>query len=190
MSKIVLTNQYASGRFVNLREVRLEDAEFILQLRCDENKARFLHKTDFDLKKQESYIRRYLGLDDEYYFIITDKNHTPIGTIRMYELGKDDFVSGSWLMLSQSSTQQVLEGNYLMLNFAYHALNYRKFRFDVRVENRNVATFHKTMGAVVVAQNELDYFFEANLEEYIANLARLLNADCASATIGGGGNNP
>lgn len=190
MSKILLTKQYANGRFVNLREVLLEDAEFILQLRCDENKARFLHKTDFDLKKQESYIRRYLGLDDEYYFIITDKNHTPIGTIRMYELGKDDFVSGSWLMLSQSSTQQVLEGNYLMLNFAYSALNYRKFRFDVRVENRKVATFHKTMGAVVVAQNELDYFFEANLEEYIANLARLLNADCASATIRGGGNNP
>ena len=34
------------GKYVNLREVTVDDAEFILSLRCDENKSKFLHKTE------------------------------------------------------------------------------------------------------------------------------------------------
>ena len=40
------------GKYVNLREVTLDDAAFILELRTDAKKSRFLHKTDHDLQKQ------------------------------------------------------------------------------------------------------------------------------------------
>lgn len=183
--KIPLTSEYANGRYVNIREAEVGDAKFILSLRCDEIKSRFINKTESNLNKQIEYLERYKMLDDEYYFIIMDKNGTPIGTIRMYDLGKNDFVSGSWLMIKEATAEQVLEGNFLMLHFAYSALNYRKFHFDVRIKNKKVATFHQTMGAVMVSKNELDYFFEADLATYIANLAKLLNAD--SATMVGEG---
>ena len=187
MCKIQLTQDFARGKYVNIREVEVQDAEFILSLRCNENKARFINKTDNDIAKQKQYIKRYKTLNDEYYFIVTDKKHSSIGTIRMYELGNNDFVSGSWLMVKESSAEQVLEGNFLMLNFAYYALNYRKFRFDVRVENKKVAAFHQIMGATVVSKSELDYFFEADLATYLANLAKLLNADSTTIIMGGGG---
>ena len=41
---------FIAGKTINLRDVEIADAEFILELRCDENKSKFLHKTqnDFD----------------------------------------------------------------------------------------------------------------------------------------------
>ena len=44
MAKIQLKQEYASGKFVNIREVEIKNAEFILSLRCDENKSKFLNK--------------------------------------------------------------------------------------------------------------------------------------------------
>ena len=55
-----------NGKYVTLREVRLEDAEFILNLRCDEKKAKYLHKTPNDIKKQIEYIKNYFFLKNEW----------------------------------------------------------------------------------------------------------------------------
>ena len=58
------------GKYVSLREVTVDDAEFILSLRCDENKSKFLHKTEYNLENQVAYIKRYFELSDEWYFMI------------------------------------------------------------------------------------------------------------------------
>ena len=47
------------GKYVNLREVTVDDADFILSLRCDENKSKFLHKTEYNLENQIAYIKKY-----------------------------------------------------------------------------------------------------------------------------------
>ena len=174
LTKIPLTSEFALGKYVNLREIELGDAEFVLKLRCDEKKSRFLHKTEYDVPKQEAYIARYKGLNDEYYFIIESKDGKPLGTIRMYEMSEDDFVSGSWLMVDDALVQEVLDGNFLMLNFALNALKYKKFHFDVRKANKKVVSFHKAMGAVVVDEDEIDFFFKADLGLYVGNLAKML----------------
>ena len=44
------------GKYVNLREVTVDDAEFILSLRCDENKSKFLHKTEYNLENQVKFL--------------------------------------------------------------------------------------------------------------------------------------
>lgn len=177
MPKIQLTNEYANGKYVNLREVEIDDAEFILSLRCNAKKSRFLNKTKNDLKSQIQYIRHYQTLDDEYYFIIIDKNLTPLGTIRIYDMKQDSFVSGSWLMIDNASSEQILEGNYLMLHFAYKVLKYKKFCFDVRKENKKVINFHQAMGAKIINENDMDFFFESSLSLYIDNILKLLKAD-------------
>lgn len=195
MSKIQLTSQYANGKYVNIREVELKDAHFILSLRCNVKKSQFLNKTKNDLKMQTQYIKHYKTLDDEYYFIITDKSSNPLGTIRIYDMKKDTFVSGSWLMVDNTSLEQILEGNYLMLNFAHKVLAYDKFCFDVRKENKKVINFHQTMGAKIVDESDLDFFFESPIISYIYNLLKLLKVNQTSTNIdynyyiiqGGGG---
>ncbi len=175
MFKKKLTLKYSKGRYVNIREVKIEDSEFILSLRCDEKKSKFLHKTEYNLEKQKKYLKHYMSLDNEYYFIITDKQNIPLGTIRMYDLKKDTFISGSWIMTKKSAVEEVLEGNYLMLNFAYSILKYQKFHFDVRKENKKVIRFHKMMGAKIVEENDIDYFFEASLPIYLSNMRKMID---------------
>ena len=53
-----------SGKYVNIREVTVDDAEFILSLRCNEAKAKYLHRTEYDIDAQKQYICNYLTKDN------------------------------------------------------------------------------------------------------------------------------
>ena len=78
--------KFISGKNINLRDITVDDAEFVLALRTDENKSRFLHKTAPDLQKQIDYIRSYKNRTDQWYFIITDKSGLRLGTVRIYDI--------------------------------------------------------------------------------------------------------
>lgn len=54
------------GWFINLREITIGDAKFVLDLRCDEKKSKYLNKTEYNLEKQIDYINNYLKKDDEW----------------------------------------------------------------------------------------------------------------------------
>ena len=69
----MIKEKFISGKNINLRDVEISDAPFILRLRTNEQKSRFLHKTDADLQKQIDYINRYKTLQEEWYFVIENK---------------------------------------------------------------------------------------------------------------------
>ena len=148
------------GKYVNLREVELADAAFILALRCDEKKARFLHKTENNLEKQIEYLKRYKTLDNEWYFIIENKQHEPLGTSRIYDVHDNQFTSGSWLMKDGSLPEETLEGSLLVSLMAFEKLGLEKDHFDVRKGNEKVVRFHKIRGAKIIDESDMDYFFE------------------------------
>jgi len=163
-----------NGKFVRLREVETSDAEFILSLRCDPEKSRFLHKTENNLVKQIEYIEEYKTFDNEWYFIIENTNGQALGTYRIYDLKEDSFCIGSWLMSNESNINQVIEGEFLARSFGFDVLGFNKLHFDVRKQNKKVVTFHKNMGAMIVAENEIDYFFECTKEDYLRKVKKFL----------------
>lgn len=171
MSKVI---NKIYGKYVNLREVGIEDAEFILSLRCDKKKSKFLHKTEYNMKKQQDYITHYKTLNSEWYFIIENKENKPIGTYRIYNLKEDSFSIGSWLMVDKANPFEVIEGEYLAKMFAFDITGFNKFHFDVRKENKKVVRYHKMMGAKIVAENDIDYFFECTKEDYLKNVQKFL----------------
>ncbi|BEJ61176.1 hypothetical protein B10172_11980 [Campylobacter jejuni] len=57
-NKLLIQN--LSGIFVNLREVKLDDAEFILKLRTS-GRAQFLNKTQDNITLQYEYIKNYFS---------------------------------------------------------------------------------------------------------------------------------
>lgn len=65
---------------MNLREVVLDDCEFILSLRCSE-KVRFLSPTNNDVALQREYIKNYLKKQNEWYLIIEDKRAKPLARL-------------------------------------------------------------------------------------------------------------
>ena len=165
---------FKEGKYVDIRFVNVKDSEFILSLRCDEKKAKFLHKTEYDVEKQRQYIERCLSLDNEWYFIITNKKGEPIGTYRIYDLKEDSFCIGSWLMIEGATPEQVLEGEYLVKMFAFEKTGFQKFHFDVRKENKKVIRFHKMLGAKITGETDLDYLFECTKDDYLNCIGKFL----------------
>lgn len=163
------------GKYVNLREAEIEDAAFILSLRCNEKKSRFLNKTENDLEKQTAYLKRYKTLDNEWYFIIENKNHDPLGTSRMYDVRGTQYTGGSWLMKDESLPEETLEGSILARQMAFEKLGFEKDCFDVRKANKKVVRFHKLWGSKIVSENEIDYFFEMTRDIFMQNKQRFLD---------------
>ncbi len=170
----LLYKNLIEGKFVFIRDVEIEDAEFILKLRCDEKKAKYLHKTEYNVSKQIDYIKKYKELNNEWYFIIENKKHTPIGTYRIYDLKEDSFCIGSWLMVDGATPLETLEGEYLVKMFAFEKTGFTKFHFDVRKENKKVLRYHKMMGAKIVGETDIDYLFECTKADYLENIKKYL----------------
>lgn len=162
------------GKFVNLREAELTDAAFILKLRCNEKRARFLHKTENNLEKQIEYLKRYKTLTNEWYFISEDKQKKSLGTIRIYGIKGTVWTSGSWLMTDEASPNQSIETEQLCKQFAFDELGMELLRFDVRKGNKKVLRYHQLCGSKIVAENDLDYFFELTKEDYLKNKNKIL----------------
>ncbi|WP_298069587.1 GNAT family N-acetyltransferase [uncultured Mailhella sp.] len=163
------------GKYVNLREVRLDDAAFILELRTDEKKSRFLHKTDPDLQKQIDYLKRYFTLDNEWYFIIENKKHEPLGTIRIYNVQGPRFTGGSWLMKDGASPQESFEGHLLFRRYAFEVFNFEESVIDVRKSNTKVVRYHKICGSKIIGETDLDYIFITTREIYWQNKDKLFS---------------
>lgn len=163
------------GRYVNLREVEISDAAFILSLRTDEKKSRFLHKTENNLQKQIDYIAHYKTLDNEWYFIIENKKGEPLGTVRIYNVNPPNFTGGSWLMKKEALPEETIEGDLILKEYSFEVLGFEKSCFDVRKENKKVVRYHKICGAKIVEENEIDYFLELTKEDYRNSKEKLYN---------------
>ena len=169
MGKIIEPEEL-QGKYVNLREVNVDDAEFILSLRCDPKKSKYLNPTDYNIDKQIEYIKNYLTLDNEWYFIIEDKKHKPIGTIRIYGVENNCYTSGSWIMKDDAALEETMEGTFLLRNYAFNVLGFDKDCFDVRKGNKRVVRWHLGYGAKIVDENDIDYFFEYDRKVFNKNL--------------------
>lgn len=162
-----------SGKFVNLREVTVEDAAFILDLRTDPQKAKFIHATEGGLVAQEEYIRHYLAKEDEWYFIVESKVHEPLGTLRIYDVQPPRFTDGSWLMKDGAEPQESLEGHWLLMRYAFEVLGFDEDLFDVRKGNANVIRYHKMRGAAVTGETDLDILFRFTKADYLKGKGRM-----------------
>lgn len=154
------------GKNIRLRDIELDDASFILQLRLDEDKNRYLHKTSPILANQINYINSYKQKDNEYYFIIESLNTEKLGTVRIYDVTEDSFCWGSWLVINDAPRTAALESALLIYEFAFYNLGFVKTHFDVRKNNERVIAFHTRMGSKIVSEDELNYYFNFTKEDY------------------------
>ncbi len=172
MGKIIEPDKL-QGKYVNLREVTVDDAEFILSLRCDPKKSKYLNPTEYDVPKQVEYIKNYLKKDDEWYFIIEDKNHRPLGTTRIYGVKGNQYTSGSWLLVNDVELEEMIESGFMARNYAFNVLGFEKDYFDVRKGNKKVVRYHLGYGAKIVGESDIDYFFEYLKADFNANIVNI-----------------
>ena len=154
------------GKNINLREVNVDDAEFILSLRTDPRYNEHLGKTENNISSQIRYIEQNLKKKDDFYFIVEAKDRKRFGCIRIYNIKNGIFNYGSWIMIKESPPYFALETNFLLLDFAYYYLKLKKTEFEVRKGNSRVVAFHKRMGAKIIHEDDLNYYFLQTKEDY------------------------
>jgi RimJ/RimL family protein N-acetyltransferase len=152
---------------IRLRFVEDSDAEFILSLRLNDLYNTFLSSVSPDVEEQKKWIRKYK--DDErngiqYYFIIERLDGTPCGTVRIYDIRNDSFCWGSWILNENKTRYAALESAFLVYEFGFKQLGFKKSHFDVMKENKKVIQFHTRIGAVKTSEDEINYYFEITEE--------------------------
>ena len=151
------------GKSLVFRNAGVEDAAFILSLRTDTEKSRYLSAVSNDLADQQVWLARYAQADDQAYFIIEYQDE-PIGTVRLYDPQGESFCWGSWVLKNSRPGQAAMESALMVYAYAVDHLGFRAAHFDVRKGNERVWQFHERFGARRVAESELDYDYKLDFE--------------------------
>ena len=170
MAPLLRKAKTVTGANLVLRNVTVEDAEFILSLRLDPAKSKYLAPTSPRLTDQVAWLRSYESVGDQAYFVICDRVGTALGCVRLYAPIGPSYRWGSWLMVSGLSPLVSIESSLLV--YAYGRwLGFSCVRFEVRRGNVAVWKFHERFaGAVRVSESELEYRYEVRAPQIDALL--------------------
>ncbi|MEO5669314.1 MAG: hypothetical protein ABIR26_01370 [Ramlibacter sp.] len=161
-----------SGTHVSLRDVEVGDANFILSLRLDPKKSRYLSVTSDDLQDQISWLREYEQSGNQAYLVAQDMKGERLGCVRIYDPVGLSYSWGSWLMVDGLSPLISLETAVLVYAYARH-LGFETARFAVRRANTYVWRFHERIfGARRVQETEDEYLYELGDAQILASLRK------------------
>ena len=154
---------------LNLRTVAIEDAEFIYNMRQNQNKTKYLSRVTGTVESQKEWIKNYKQREEEkkeFYFVIESKDKRKLGLVRMYDFQDNSFCWGSWLIKEDAPKTTAIESALQIYEFGFYSLGFEKSHFDVRKGNDKVIAFHQRFGAKIVDEDELDYFFNFEKSDY------------------------
>lgn len=147
--KDFVANKYGlSFRFVNEG-----DAEFIYLLRSDPQISRYIHDIEGGVENQRQWIRKYKEREDrgeEYYFIFY-RGEKKVGLCRIYSIKGTTFTSGSWVMVPDSSMEDIMAVPVITREFAFETLGLEfEDNYDAcHVDNKKVIKFNLSFGCKI-----------------------------------------
>jgi RimJ/RimL family protein N-acetyltransferase len=172
------------GHRLQFRDAQPSDAEFILALRLDEKKNQFLSSTRPELEEQVRWLEDYQQSDDQAYFVIEDRDCTPVGTVRLYDAQGDLFSWGSWILSDQAPPSSAVESTLIVYHYGL-SLGFAGAYFDVRHGNERVWQYHERFGALRVREDEGNYHYEISrsaiersLDHYRSRLPNGIRLEC------------
>ncbi len=170
ISTAIRKAKQVKGKTLTFRDANVADARFILSLRTDEKKSRYLSSVSNDLGAQEAWLESYETKTDQAYFIIEYQDQS-IGTVRLYDAKKDSFCWGSWILKEGRPSTAAMESALMVYSYAVNDLGFNSAHFDVRIGNDRVWKFHERFGASRLSASEEDYFYMLSNESIKAALA-------------------
>lgn len=163
---------------IKLVPVVPSDASFIIDLRTDIKKSRFISSTDADLQQQIDWINGYKEREskgEEYYFIGIDENSERFATYRIYNIKHGQAEIGSWVTKpGYSKAQNSIKMDIIMKEFVFEVLGFSKLNFEVRRENTSVVRYHKMFAPTILKETDNDIFFLLSKENFYSNRNKFL----------------
>lgn len=152
-------NLEIDGSAFRLRPVRLEDARFIVELRSDPERGRYLHRGCIDAVSQEQWLRTYFKTPGDCYFVIENRSTgAPEGTAGIYNLNaaRHDAEWGRWIL--RRGSLAALESACLIYRLGFDTLGLESIYCRTIVENASALAFHDSFGVERV--RHLPRYFE------------------------------
>ena len=159
------------GPFCDLRTVAPDDAAFILSLRLDDVRNKFLSPVRADIAAQAEWLREYQAREAagaEFYFAIEAPTGTAVGTVRVYDFVDDSFSWGSWVIRPGVSPHVAVASALLVYEFAFGQLGFAQSHFEVLKGNDRVIAFHRRLNAETVREDDRAVYFVLTREAYEA----------------------
>lgn len=167
----ILPHDFSINKYgATLKLINLEDADFIIRLRHNDKKSKFIHKISGNIIDQENWIRDYLVKEkrgNEYYFITFNNNdNIPYGTTRLYNFTSDSFETGSWVFLDNSPEGLSIIGDILGREVGYEILGFDYCTFEVRKANSKVIRYHKMYKPDIIGEDDLNIYFKLDRDKF------------------------
>lgn len=136
-----------SGKFILLKSISINDANFIYSLRKKKNVSLYLHNPPKSIIAQKKWIFRNIknkkSLD---FVIIKKKNNKKIGTIAFDKITKSGAEWGRWI--SQGNIIENIESVIVLLNYGFNRLKLKYIYSLTNKMNIKVVNFHKNTTAL------------------------------------------
>jgi len=136
-----------AGHYYELRPVRLDDAEFIVELRTDPDLSRYLNTIPAIVTDQERYIRNYLSTPDDYYFVVQEKKSgAREGFIGIYDIDRKNRRAewGRWIL--RKGSMAAVESADLIYRVGFEKLDLSEMYCRTVTRNEQVVSFHTSCG--------------------------------------------
>lgn len=159
------------GHNLEFRLASPDDAEFILGLRLDEAKSRFLSAVDSDVQAQRKWLASCLNDPNQLYLIILNREEEPVGTVRLYDPRGNSFGWGSWILTDSAPKSAAVESTLMVYELGL-ACGFTAAHFDVRKGNEKVWQYHERFGARRIREDDINYYYEIGELEIRAALDR------------------
>lgn len=158
LQPMLLKARSVRGHKLRFRDALPADAAFILRLRTDGEKSKYLSQTVASLERQTAWLEVYGRGSGQAYFVIENAVGRPVGTVRLYDPVGHSFCWGSWIKDDGAPPSFALESALLVYHYG-RSLGFTASHFDVRVDNERVCAFHERLGARRVRSTALDHHY-------------------------------
>lgn len=146
-----MRTELIEGKFVNLRIAEVDDAEFTLSARQNQEKNKYIPQINISLEQQKNWIEKQIQSDDCYFFVVERKNGELIGTFSLYDINGDKAESGRLVMLGNQ--MESLETGVLFFNFGFGSARMKEIRAEIDKENNAAVGFSSRLGGDLIGEH-------------------------------------
>jgi RimJ/RimL family protein N-acetyltransferase len=147
------------GHAYRLRPVEMEDAAFILELRADRDRSRYLQRVSNNLEAQRRWLESYFERPGDYYFLIENRGTGQReGTAGIYNLDRIFAEWGRWIVRAESLA--ALESACLIYRVGFEVLGLESMYCRTIAEDTAAVEFHRSFG--LKRTRTLPRYFEFN----------------------------
>ncbi len=139
-------NLTIDGYCYRLRPVTLDDASFIVKLRTDPVRSKYINPISDDVLLQIDWLNCYFERTGDYYFVVEHiGSRKPEGLISLYDFSDCSAEWGRWIIESGSSC--AIESAMLIYQLAFEHFSLESVYCRTLEMNGSVTSFHDSTGA-------------------------------------------